>query len=223
MSREQILEWFYVNSLNLSATNIILVMLFGLGIGAVIYITYKYSYKGVAYNHIENFSNVFVLLITTVIMLMISSNIVISLGMVGALSIVRFRTAIKDPRDTMFLFWAIIEGLSIGALNYTLASISTFFIAIVILAYGFITTNNNNYTVVIKAKRSFLFSDLVEKNQVSIKSFQIKNESIYKDEKEIIANIVLKKNTNLENITNSYSNQDIISIDFLHANGESLA
>ena len=104
MSASQILEWFSLNSVNLTITNIILVMLFGTLIASIIFITYRMTYRGVAYNQNENISNVIVLLVTIVIMLMISSNIVISLGMVGALSIVRFRTAIKDPKDTIFIF-----------------------------------------------------------------------------------------------------------------------
>lgn len=136
MSKEEILNYFYTNSVNLDAKQILLTMLSGLLVAAIIFLTYRISYRGVSYNSRFNWSLVVILLITVVIMLMISSNIVISLGMVGALSIVRFRTAIKDSRDTVFIFWAIAEGLCVGSRNLKLALLTTLFIAVVIMATG---------------------------------------------------------------------------------------
>ena len=86
-----------------------------------------------------------------IIMLMISSNIVISLGMVGALSIIRFRTAIKDSRDTVFIFWAITEGLCVGSQNFKLSIITTLFLAILMLIIGFIPKLYSKYLIVIVA------------------------------------------------------------------------
>ena len=107
MTKQDIFNYFYTNSANFGVRNIVFTMLGGLLIGFIIYLTYKFSHRSVSSNQRFNAMLIVVLQISIVIMLMISSNIVISLGMVGALSIVRFRTAIKDPKDTMFIFWSI--------------------------------------------------------------------------------------------------------------------
>ncbi len=92
------------------------------------FITYRVTHLSTAYSAKINATNVAITLITAVIMLMISSNIVISLGMVGALSIIRFRTAIKDPWDTVYIFWAVVEeGLAIGSQNFKLSFIAVVF------------------------------------------------------------------------------------------------
>ena len=112
--------------------------------------TYRLAYRGVAYSAKFNVSNVALVLISTTIMLMISSNIAISLGMVGALSIVRFRTAIKDPQDTTYIFWAIVEGLCIGAQLYKLAVISSLVIAAFLLCGSFYDSVSKKYLVVLR-------------------------------------------------------------------------
>ena len=104
MSKSDILQWFGMNTEALTSLRILFVLAVSIAVGAVIFITYRLAYRGVAYDARFNVSNVVLVLISAVIMLMISSNIAISLGMVGALSIVRFRTAIKDPQDTIYIF-----------------------------------------------------------------------------------------------------------------------
>ena len=150
MTKQEIFNYFFTNSANLGIKAIGITMLAGLAIGMVIFATYFLTYRGVAYNVKFNTSLLIVLLISVVIMLMISSNIVISLGMVGALSIVRFRTAIKDSRDTVFIFWAIAEGLCVGSGNFKLAMVTTLFIAVVILASGIIFNLSTKYILIVR-------------------------------------------------------------------------
>lgn len=154
MTKQDIFNYFYTNSANLGGIVITEILFAGLIISSIIYLTYYLSYKGVSYNQKFNFSLVILNLISIVIMLMISSNIVISLGMVGALSIVRFRTAVKDSRDTVFIFWAISEGLSVGSQNFKLALISTLFISIVTVASSFIPRIFNKYLLIIRGNDS---------------------------------------------------------------------
>lgn len=149
MSKEDIFNYFYTNSANLSSKSILLIMLAGLGVGLIICATYCVTYYGVAFNRKFALSLVVTLLIAVVIMLMISSNIVISLGMVGALSIVRFRTAVKDSRDTIFLFWSIAEGLSVGSRNLKLALLTTIFIALVFVAESLLPGFHNRYMLIV--------------------------------------------------------------------------
>lgn len=153
MSKKNILDWFTVNSESLNADKILFVLCMALLLGVIIFITYRLAYTGVNYNSRFNAGNVVIVLITSVIMLMISSNLAISLGMVGALSIVRFRTAIKDPSDTIYIFWAIVEGLCVGAEIYKLAVISTIFIAIVLLALSYYASIQKKYLIIIRGTK----------------------------------------------------------------------
>ena len=153
MSKKNILDWFTVNSESLDADKILFVLCMALLLGVIIFITYRLAYTGVNYNSRFNAGNVVIVLITSVIMLMISSNLAISLGMVGALSIVRFRTAIKDPSDTIYIFWAIVEGLCVGAEIYKLAVISTIFIANILLALSYYASAQKKYLIIIRGTR----------------------------------------------------------------------
>lgn len=163
MNKKDIVEWFAVNNASLNGIKILILLGIGMVLAAIIYITYKVTYQGVGYNAKFNFSNVIILLITEVIMMMISSNIVVSLGMVGALSIVRFRTAVKDPRDTVYIFWAIVEGLCVGSQNMKLAVISTLVIAIVILLYSFAGKRRDTYVLIIRGGENVISQEDVEK------------------------------------------------------------
>lgn len=107
-------------------------------VGLLISIIYKLTFSGVVYSSTFNTSLLLMTVITAVIIITISSNVVLSLGMVGALSIVRFRAAIKDPIDIMYLFWAISVGIVIGAQQYIFAIIASAIIALIcIIAYRF--------------------------------------------------------------------------------------
>ena len=108
-----------------SLGSILFKLCIALVIGATIYVAYYFSSPRVTYNASFNFSLVAMTVITTAIMAVISSNIALSLGMVGALSIIRFRTAIKDTRDTMFIFWSIMVGICCGVSQYAIALAAT--------------------------------------------------------------------------------------------------
>lgn len=101
-----------------------------------VYIVYKKTYSGVLYSKNFNITLVVTSLVVTAIMIGISGNIVLSLGLVGALSIIRFRTAVKDPKDTAFLFWAITIGVINGVAYYELALIASIFIGAVITVFS---------------------------------------------------------------------------------------
>ena len=102
---------------NVSAISILdmgLALLLAFGLGLFIFFVYKKTYAGVMYSSSFGVTLVALTMITTLVILAVTSNVVLSLGMVGALSIVRFRTAIKDPMDLMFLFWSITVGIICG-------------------------------------------------------------------------------------------------------------
>ena len=104
-------------------------------VGMFIYLIYKKTFGGVMYSRAFNISLVLLAMLTTMVILAVTSNVIIALGMVGALSIVRFRTPIKDPMDLVFLFWSIVAGIVIGAGLIPLAVLGSVIIGIVLIAF----------------------------------------------------------------------------------------
>lgn len=145
-------EGFDVGSMveKLNAQSVIASMLVATLCGAIIYLTYRIFYRGVVYSDNFNILLVLVCEITAFIIMTISSNLVLSLGMVGALSIVRFRAAVKDPLDVGFLFWAVSVGLTAGARLYSLALTATLFIALVYIILTFVKKDKRCYLLVLR-------------------------------------------------------------------------
>ena len=123
----------------LSFLSIATALVLSLALGVFIFWIYKRTFQGVLYSKSFNISLIALSMVTCGIILAVTSNIILSLGMVGALSIVRFRTAVKDPMDVVFMFWAISTGIMVGAGLFVLALVSTFFIGIVLFGYSKLT------------------------------------------------------------------------------------
>ncbi len=178
---------------NFSIVNIFLGLTITLIITLIIYSIYKVTFNGVVFNN--NYAITFVLLglITSMIILTISSNVILSLGMVGALSIVRFRAAIKDPRDIAFMFWSIAVGIACGAGMYITAIVSTLFISIVL---GIMTQTkyvHTTYLLII----SYNMEAYTDINQVLNKlNTVLKSKSVINNEVELTLEIrKMKENT----------------------------
>ncbi|MDY5986474.1 DUF4956 domain-containing protein [Sporofaciens sp. SGI.106] len=122
-------------------------------IGFMIYISYAISHRGTIYSKKFNASLVALTVLTGTVMTVIGNNIALSLGMVGALSIVRFRTAIKDSRDTVYIFWTIIAGICCGVGDYLVASIGSGITFLVLMILGCIKSDNR-MLLIIRAKRN---------------------------------------------------------------------
>lgn len=121
-------------------------------IGLFIFLSYRLSHDGSIYSKKFNVSLVTLTIITTTVMIVIGNNLAMSLGMVGALSIVRFRTAVKDSRDTVYIFWTIVTGICCGAGDYVVAAIGSGFIFMVLLLFGRIR-NDNRVLMIIRTAR----------------------------------------------------------------------
>ncbi|OXM86712.1 DUF4956 domain-containing protein [Paenibacillus rigui] len=124
-------------------------MLIAILIGLFIYYVYKKTFRGVVYSHSYNITFVLMTMMTTLIIMTISSNVVLSLGMVGALSIVRFRTAIKDPIDIVFMFWSITAGIATGAGMYPIAIVGSLVMGATVYLLSKKTTKDSAYLLVI--------------------------------------------------------------------------
>ena len=120
-------------TINFNPLRVVISLALALVLGLYIFFIYKKSFSGVMYSRNFNVSLILVTLVTTLVLMLISTNITLTLGMVGALSIVRFRTAIKDPIDTAFMFWAVGEGLALGVGFFDAAIIGGVVIGIFVL------------------------------------------------------------------------------------------
>ena len=137
----------------LSVEDIVLHILASAVLSGAIYLSYWYTHTGTAYSKKFNVSLVTLTVLTGTVMTVIGNNIALSLGMVGALSIVRFRTAIKDSRDTTYIFWAIIVGICCGVGDYLVAAVGTVTVFLVLLLLGRVR-NENRMILIIRGDKS---------------------------------------------------------------------
>ena len=223
MSKEEVLSYFYTNSTNYGIKRTFVILLCGLVAGMVIYLTYYITSEKIVYNRKFNCSLVILLLITLIIMLMISSNIAISLGMVGALSIIRFRTAVKDSRDTVFIFWAIAEGLCTSSQNYRLTFTSVLFIAIILILSSKIPGIYNRYLLVVMGGEKAIDKESFQKK---LKKFVVsqKIRTVNKDasHEELILEIKTKGELNLAVIDELISVSGVESVNWVVESGETV-
>ena len=146
--KEQLFNYINGSAKALTINDILINFLIAIILGMVIYISYRLSHSGAVYSARFNVSLVMLTLITALVMNVIGNNISLSLGMVGALSIVRFRTAIKDPRDTAYVFWAIAVGVCCGVSDYMTAGIGSGVIFFFLLFFGAVQSNEKYLLVV---------------------------------------------------------------------------
>ncbi len=126
---------FLENVISVSILDMALALVLAFGLGVFIFLVYKKTYQGVMYSSSFGVTLIALTMITTLVILAVTSNVVLSLGMVGALSIVRFRTAIKEPLDIAFLFWSIAVGIVLAAGMIPLAVIGSVVIGIILLVF----------------------------------------------------------------------------------------
>jgi len=171
---------------------IIINLTFALIIVLFIYFIYKITFSGVLYSKNFNITLILVSLITASAVIVISSNLVLSLGMVGALSIVRFRMAVKDPKDVGFLFWAITNGIICGAGAYNLAVISAVFIGLVVFILSKKVKFVEPYLLIIDSKELDMekIEDILKKNTML---YKVRSKIIEKDKSQFIVEIKIKK------------------------------
>ncbi|WP_156009333.1 DUF4956 domain-containing protein [Streptococcus ruminantium] len=121
-------------------------------LGGVIYISYAYTHVGTTYSKKFNISLMTLTVLTATVMTVIGNNVALSLGMVGALSVVRFRTAVKDSRDTTYIFWTIVVGICCGVGDYIVAMIGSSVIFLLLLFWGRVK-NENRMLLIVRATR----------------------------------------------------------------------
>lgn len=191
---------FLENVTNVSLLDMVLALILAFGIGLFIFFVYKKTYGGVMYSSSFGVTLIALTMITTLVILAVTSNIVLSLGMVGALSIVRFRTAIKEPMDIAFLFWSIAVGIVLAAGLIPLAVFGSVVIGIILLIFANRKDNSNPYIVVLSCEGSESEKTATEYLAKNTKKCSVKSKIVRKGDVELNIEIRLKnENTDFIN------------------------
>ena len=169
-------------------------LLSALFIGLFIFFIYKKTYAGVMYSKPFNTSLVLLSVLTTFVILAVTSNVVLSLGMVGALSIVRFRTAIKEPLDLVFLFWSISVGIILGAGLYSLAFLGSAFITVILLVLTGKVDSSAPYILMLQLENENAELQATEIIKNRFGKIIVKSKNITDGQPELIYEVKVKNN-----------------------------
>ena len=183
---------FLENVDSVSIVDMALAMILAFGIGLFIFLIYKKTFSGVMYSSSFGVTLVALTMITTLVILAVTSNIVLSLGMVGALSIVRFRTAIKEPLDIAFLFWAIAEGIVLAAGMIALAVFGGVFIGAVLLLFVNKKSYVNPYIVVLSCVNQESERKALDFLKQEVSRCIVKSKTVQRSMVEVTAEIRMK-------------------------------
>ncbi|WMT41653.1 DUF4956 domain-containing protein [Paenibacillus sp. D2_2] len=178
---------------DISVSKILITLAIAFVIGLFIFILYKRIFSGVLYSKSFNVSLIGMTMITAMVIIAINSNLVLSLGMVGALSIVRFRTPIKDPTDLIFLFWAAAAGIVTGAGFFTLSIIGSVVIGLILFLFIKNASVENPYLLVINCDSDE--SEQLVHNQISksVKRYNVKQKTVSPGNIEVTLEVRLHK------------------------------
>ncbi|MCA1057622.1 DUF4956 domain-containing protein [Rossellomorea aquimaris] len=171
-------------------------------LGLLIYTVYRKTFSGVIYSHTFNIALIIMTMATALIIMGISSNVLLSLGMVGALSIVRFRTPIKDPMDIVYLFWAIVVGILCGAGFIPLAVLGSILIGLVLILFVNKIKIENPFLVVVKYNEASVEESLEHIISRNAKKHSIKSKSVMPGNHYEVTYEVRIKDTDMEFLTN---------------------
>lgn len=186
---------FLEQSTSFSLTDSLIGLVTSFLIGLFIYWVYQKTFTGVVYSHTFNISLIIMSMATALIIIGISSNVMLSLGMVGALSIVRFRTPIKDPMDIVYIFWAIVAGILCGAGFIPLVVVGSLAIGLVLILFGNRIKVENPYLLVIRYQENSIEKSLEHVISENAKKHTLKSKSVMPgDDYEVTYEIRVKEN-----------------------------
>ena len=218
---KKIVEALEKMQVRMSFGTVAIILLVAFIVALIIYFTYKNTYSGVLYNPRFNVSLIMITMITTIVMVVIGSNISVSLGMVGALSIIRFRTAVKDPRDTAFIFWGVVSGLACGTQNYTIVIVGSLFVCLILFGFKKAVQITNKYVLIVKGDNVDI--NEVEKSLTSIlKAFECKGKYINNENVELIYDIRFKKGLNNKIINDLQKIKGVNTVNIVSSNTDTM-
>lgn len=193
MSFQDVFKSSFMESVaEFSAVDTLIGMVFALVIGLFIFMVYKKTFNGVMYSSGFALTLVGLSLVTTLVIMAVTSNVVLSLGMVGALSIVRFRAAIKEPIEIVYLFWSIASGIVIGAGMIPLAVIGSAMIGVILLVFANRKMHESPYILILNCDDEKSEEEVLHMTQKAVKRFLVKSKTVNAGGIELTAEIRLK-------------------------------
>lgn len=183
---------FLENLSSFSTVDVLLALGLAFVLGLFIFVIYKKTYSGVMYSESFGISLIAMAMITSLVIIAVTSNVVLSLGMVGALSIVRFRTAVKEPLDITFMFWAIAVGIVLGAGLIPLAVIGSAVIGLILVVFASRRTKDIPYILVVSCENRASEEMAVQIVSAQSKKCVLKSKNINKSGTELTYEVRLK-------------------------------
>lgn len=191
---------FLDNVTSISILDMVIALALAFAIGLFIFLVYKKTFSGVMYSSGFSVTLIALTMISTFVILAVTSNVILSLGMVGALSIVRFRTAIKEPLDIAFLFWAIAAGIVLAAGMIPLAVFGSVVIGVILLVFCNKKSKDSPYIVVISCSGEDTENKVSEYLKENVKKLVIKSKTVSKDGVELNYEVrLIEENTKFIN------------------------
>lgn len=210
---------FLENVTSVSMLDMAIALLLAFCLGVFIFFVYKKTYKGVMFSAGFGTTLIALTMITTLVILAVTSNVVLSLGMVGALSIVRFRTAIKEPLDIAFLFWSIAAGIVLAAGMIPLAVFGSLFIGIILLIFANKKTITTPYILVVTCNNQKTEKEVMDYLKSKSMKTVVKSKSVQKGLIELNLEIRIK-NDNTEFVNEISDMEDVLTAVLVTYNGE---
>lgn len=175
-----------------SAVDTLIAMVAALVIGMFIFVVYKKTFNSVMYSTGFAMTLVGMTMVTTLVILAVTSNVVLSLGMVGALSIVRFRAAIKEPMEIVYLFWAVAAGIVIGAGMLPLAVIGSAIIGVILILFANKKIHDNPYLLILNCQDENAENTALSLMKEAVKKYAVKSKTVNVQGIEFTAEIRMK-------------------------------
>ena len=191
---------------------LVTVLAVSLLLGLCIYAVYRRCFMGVVYDHSFAISLVIMTVLVSVIIVTISSNVMLSLGMVGALSIVRYRTAVKSPLDLMFLFWAITTGIAVGATYYYIGIVAFLFVAVVFFVLRNVRGGSETYMLVLECSADLPVEEEVRRTLASYQT-KVRSKVVRNNRAELTVEVLMKDdNMNVVNVISQIEGVDNVTM-----------
>ena len=190
-------EWFADQLSNFTPLNVVIALIVALAAGVVIALVYKKTFRGVLYSPSFSLTLILLCLVTTPVVMAIGSNVALSMGMVGALSIVRFRTAVKDPLDTAYMFWAITMGILVGSNAYVIAVVALLGIAVILLAISYLRLRSPNGYLLVLHYDEEAQADIESTLKRSVRFYRLRSKTVTHSGAEMTVEVRLDRRVNI--------------------------
>lgn len=200
------------NMADISTRDIMVALLVTLVLALYIFVVYRIISRKNFYNKNFNISLAALAMITAAIIITIQSSIVVSLGMVGALSIVRFRTAVKDPLDLVFLFWSIAVGIICGAGFYHIAAMVSVIVTVMVVALDMLPVAKVPMILVVRAVSGDIQQEILNSVADEVKYYKVKSRNITKSQLNMIIELRTKRESQLLNKVSSIDGVEYVSL-----------